>query len=81
VGAVEVAVHGWDVAQACGSRQPIPPALATGILEIVPLVVTSATRELCFAAPVTVSPLASPGDLLIALLGRDPQGRIAAQTR
>jgi ABC-2 type transport system permease protein len=81
VGAVEVAVHGWDVAQACGSRQPIPQALAAGILEILPLVATSAARELCFAAPVTVSPLSSPGDLLIALLGRDPQGRIAAQTR
>jgi hypothetical protein len=51
----------------------LPPALATGILKIIPLVVTDATRDARFAAPVTVSPLASPGDRLIALLGRSPQ--------
>jgi uncharacterized protein (TIGR03086 family) len=73
VGAVEIAVHGWDVAEACRCRRPIPPALATGILKIIPLVVTDATRDTRFAAPVTVSPLASPGDRLIALLGRSPQ--------
>lgn len=70
VGAVEIAVHGWDVAEACGCHRPIPPALATGILKIVPLVVTDATRNVHFAAPVTMSPLASPSDRLVALLGR-----------
>jgi uncharacterized protein (TIGR03086 family) len=73
VGAVEIAVHGWDVAEACRCRRPIPSALATGILKIIPLVVTDATRDARFATPVTVSPLASPGDRLIALLGRSPQ--------
>jgi uncharacterized protein (TIGR03086 family) len=70
VGAVEIAVHGWDVAEACGCRRPIPPGLATGLLEIVPLVVTDAIRNVRFDRPVTVSPSASPGDRLVALLGR-----------
>jgi 3-oxoacyl-[acyl-carrier protein] reductase len=64
VGAVELAVHGWDVAEACGCHRPIPPALATGILQLVPMVVADATRDIHFAAPVTVSPLASPSDRL-----------------
>ena len=80
VGAVEIAVHGWDVAEACRCRRPIPPALATGILRIIPLVVTDTTRDARFAAPVTVSPRASPGDRLIALLGRSPQTPSATQS-
>jgi uncharacterized protein (TIGR03086 family) len=72
VGAVEIAVHGWDVTEACGRHRPIPAALADGILDIIPLVVSDATRNARFAAPVTVSPLASPGDQLVALLGRRP---------
>jgi len=73
VGAVEIAVHGWDIAEACGCHRPIPPALARGILEIAPLVVTDAARDVHFTAPVTVSPLASPSDRLVALLGRNPR--------
>ena len=76
VGAVEIAAHGWDVAEACGGHRPIPPALAAGILDLVPLVVTDETRDVRFAAPVDVSPLASPGDRLVALLGRRPPGPV-----
>lgn len=72
VGAVEIAVHGWDVTEACGCRRPIPPALAAGILDITPLVVTDVTRHGRFAPPVRISPLASPGDQLVAQLGRNP---------
>jgi uncharacterized protein (TIGR03086 family) len=75
VGAVEIAVHGWDIAEACLSRQPIPAGLATDILKIIPFVVTDATRGARFGAPVVVSPLATPGDRLVALLGRGPQWR------
>lgn len=71
-GAIEIAVHGWDVSQACGQARPIPAVLATGLLAICPLVVTGATRHRLFAAPVPVSPLASPSDLLVAFLGRSP---------
>ena len=73
VGTVELAVHGWDVAMASGIDQPIPPGLATGVLEIVPLVVTDAIRVTRFAPPITVSVPATPSDRLVALLGRCPR--------
>lgn len=71
-GAVDVAVHGWDVARACGRPEPIPERLAAEMLEISPLLVTRADRPALFAAPVPVSPLASASDRLVAYLGRDP---------
>jgi uncharacterized protein (TIGR03086 family) len=74
-GAVEIAVHGWDIAEACHCRRPIPPALATSILAVVPLVVTEVTRGVQFADPVRPGPQAAPGDRLVALLGRNPAAR------
>jgi uncharacterized protein (TIGR03086 family) len=73
-GAIEIAVHGWDISWSCGQRRPIPPALASDLLKICPLLVTEATRHPQFAAPVAVSPLASASDRLIAFLGRRPGG-------
>jgi len=67
---VEIAVHGWDVSAARGRGGPIPPALATRMLGLCPLLVAS--RAGLFAPPVEVSPQASPGDQLIAYLGRSP---------
>jgi uncharacterized protein (TIGR03086 family) len=72
-GALEVAVHGWDVAEACGVRRPLPPALAAELLVIAPLLVTGADRGVRFAAPVDLPSSASPSDQLIAYLGRDPR--------
>ncbi len=69
-GAVEIAVHGWDVSAARGRGGPIPPALATRMLALCPLLVAS--RAGLFAPPVEVSPQASPGDRLVAYLGRSP---------
>ena len=69
-GAVEIAVHGWDVSAARGRGGPIPPALATRMLGLCPLLVAS--RAGLFAPPVEVSPQASPGDQLVAYLGRSP---------
>jgi uncharacterized protein (TIGR03086 family) len=71
-GAVEVAVHGWDVARACGQDRPIPAGLAAELLRVAPLVVADADRPTRFAAPVPVPPLAGPGDRLLAFLGRQP---------
>lgn len=71
-GAIEVAVHGWDVARSCGRHRPIPTALAEDLLELSPLFVTDADRPRRFAAPVAVPPLAEPGDRLVAFLGRHP---------
>jgi uncharacterized protein (TIGR03086 family) len=79
-GAVEIAVHGWDVtaalgrvgcASAGGNRgTPIPAALATRMLRLCPLIV--AGRESLFAVPVEVPAQASPGDQLVSYLGRRP---------
>ena len=69
-GAVEIAVHGWDVSAARCRGAPIPPALATRMLRLCPLLVTG--REGLFGAPVPVPAQASPGDRLVAYLGRVP---------
>jgi uncharacterized protein (TIGR03086 family) len=74
VAALEIAVHGWDVSQACGQCVPIPPALATDLLELSALLVPRAGRHPMFAEPVPVAPTASPSDRLIAFLGRHPLG-------
>jgi uncharacterized protein (TIGR03086 family) len=70
--ALEVAVHGWDISQACGQRQPIPRVLATDLLVIAPVLVPRAGRHPLFAAPVTVAATATPSDRLAAFLGRTP---------
>jgi uncharacterized protein (TIGR03083 family) len=72
VGALEMAVHGWDLSQACGRCQPIPGALAAGLLDISPLLVPRTGRAPLFGPPVTVLPTAIPSDQLVAYLGRDP---------
>jgi uncharacterized protein (TIGR03086 family) len=69
-GAVEIAVHGWDVRAARGRGSPIPPALAIQMLRLSPLLVTG--REGLFGTPVQVPAQASPGDQLVAYLGRRP---------
>ena len=69
-GALEIAVHGWDISQACGDQRPIPAALARDLAEIAPSLVTDADRGLLFAAPVAVAATASPSDRLAAFLGR-----------
>ncbi|TNC18857.1 TIGR03086 family metal-binding protein [Amycolatopsis alkalitolerans] len=71
-GAVEVAVHGWDVAQACGDRRPIPEPLAEELLELAPFFVTGEDRPVRFGPPRRVSPLAGASDRLLAFVGRDP---------
>ena len=71
-GAIEIAVHGWDIAAACGVRRPVPADLAAALLPIAPLLITPSTRPGLFADPVPVSRLAAPGDKLAAFLGRRP---------
>jgi uncharacterized protein (TIGR03086 family) len=79
-GAVEIAVHGWDVSATRGGgvpQTPIPAWLATRMLRLGPLLV--AGREGLFAVPVDVPAQASPGDRLVGYLGRNP-GRSTAVT-
>lgn len=71
-GAVEIVVHGWDVARACLRDRPIPPSLAEEMLQLSALFVTDDDRPVRFAPRVAVSPLATASDRLVAFLGRHP---------
>jgi uncharacterized protein (TIGR03086 family) len=70
VGSVEIAVHGWDVAQACGRPRPIPAPLAGELLPLARCVVAEEDRGVRFAAPVAVAACAGPDARLLAFLGR-----------
>ena len=71
-GAVEIAIHGWDVARACGQPRPIPPRLAQELLVLASLLVRRADRPVRFGPAVTLPPEATPSDHLVAFLGRHP---------
>jgi uncharacterized protein (TIGR03086 family) len=72
-GAIEIAVHGWDISVACGAGRPVPPGLAAVLLPIAPLLITPGTRPGLFADPVRLPGPASLGDQLVAFLGRQPR--------
>ena len=69
-GAIEITVHSWDVASACGRAALPPGSLAEELLELAPLLVSDADRPGRFAAPRPVSLLAAPGERLLAFFGR-----------
>ena len=71
-GAIEIAVHGWDISVTCGVHQPVPADLAAALLPITPLLITPGSRPGLFADPVPVLRLSAPGDQLTAFLGRQP---------
>jgi uncharacterized protein (TIGR03086 family) len=69
-GSLEIAVHGWDVAQACGVDRPLPAGLALDLLDVVPLVVRADDRPRRFAERVDVPLHARPSTRLLAAVGR-----------
>jgi uncharacterized protein (TIGR03086 family) len=71
-GALELAIHGWDVSRACAHCRPIPDALAAGLLAVAPLLIPETGRHPLFDAPLTTDAQADPGDQLVAFLGRKP---------
>jgi len=73
VGAMEIAVHGWDIYVACGQGRAVPGAIAGPLARVQGQLVVD--RQGLFASPVIVPPQAGPGDQLIAFLGRDPSAR------
>ena len=70
VGAIEIAVHGWDVSQACGSGRPIPERLAADLLIAAMELICPDERAPQFALPRPVRATASASDRLAAFLGR-----------
>jgi uncharacterized protein (TIGR03086 family) len=69
VGALEIAVHGWDVCRACGVDQPIPPSLAEALLGVAVDVVGGGDRTERFG-PARQTDSADPAERLLAFLGR-----------
>jgi len=69
-GPLEIAVHGWDVAQACGVDRPLPAGLALELLDVVPFVVGAADRPERFGPPLDVPLHARPSTRLLAAVGR-----------
>lgn len=72
-GALEVVVHGWDVAVSCEAPRPIPDDLAAALLRLAPVLVTDADRPARFGPQLTAPPGALSGERLLAFLGRDPR--------
>jgi uncharacterized protein (TIGR03086 family) len=72
VGALEVAVHGWDVARSCGRAWSLPEGLALELVRHVDTLVGAEDRGVRFAEPVRLPPGRPPSDRLLALTGRAP---------
>jgi uncharacterized protein (TIGR03083 family) len=69
-GALEIAIHGWDVEQAhCGVR-PIPGRLAENLLPHAPQLLDRAIRRDLFAQPFEPEPGATASDQLVTSAGR-----------
>jgi len=71
-GAIEVTVHGWDVARACGRQRPIPDELADELLDLAVLFIRTRDRPGRFGPPIGLPVDATAGDRLLAFLGRRP---------
>lgn len=67
--------HGWDLAIATGQPAEIPVGPATAALAFCTSAITDNMRGpgAPFAAPITPPENATPGELLIAFLGRHPR--------
>lgn len=72
-GAIDVAVHGWDVGRTCGTGLAVPEQLADDMLTVAPVLVGDVDRPERFGPVVTVPRDASASDRLVAFLGRDPR--------
>ena len=70
VGALEIALHGWDVAEAIARPRAIPPDLAMDLWPVARDHITAADRPFRFGAPVEVSAWATPATRLLAHAGR-----------
>lgn len=69
-GALEIAIHAWDVEQVSSHPKPIPAQLARDLLPPAPLLLDSATRRDLFAPPVEPMFGATAAERLVAFCGR-----------
>lgn len=70
VGALEIALHGWDVAESIGHPRPIPPGLSMDLWPVARDHITDDDRPYRFAPAVDVSDWATPTARLLAHAGR-----------
>ena len=70
VAALEIAVHGWDVAQATGAGTPVPADLARRLRPVAVQLIGAAGRHPSFGPPVLPPVAATTGEALLAFLGR-----------
>jgi uncharacterized protein (TIGR03086 family) len=78
IGAIEIAMHGWDVSQARGASLPIPESLAGHLLPAARTLLCAGDRAQLFGPPQRVGATASASDQLAAFLGRIPGSNLAA---
>ena len=74
VGAIEMVLHAWDIAQACRTDRAIPSDLATALLRFSPPLAEAGVAGHVFAEPLPAPTTATPGEQLLALFGRRPIG-------
>lgn len=68
--ALEITVHGWDVAQAIGRAAPIPDDLAASLLPVADALVSPHDRGPLFAPVVAAREDGPPEEHLLGFLGR-----------
>lgn len=71
-GALEIAIHAWDVEQVGRHPRPIPAQLAQALVPRASLLLESAIRRDLFAAPIEPALGATAAERLVALAGRAP---------
>ena len=69
--ALDITVHGWDVAQAVGADLPVPARLARDLLAVAEWLIPATGREDRFAPALDVPDDASEEQRLLGFLGRD----------
>lgn len=72
VGALEMVLHAWDIAQACRADRAIPSDLASALLRVSPPLAEAGLAGHVFAEPLPAPTTATPGEQLLALYGRRP---------
>lgn len=72
--ALEITVHGWDVAWCVGLEHPVPEALARRLLPVAQALVTPEDRASRFAPALPPDPRSSACALLLGHLGRRMTG-------